>query len=257
MDVSRLSYSSNAVLEKPFSWVYELEDIGFTGWEMVQEGTQCLSEENLPQVREVLETTDLELTMHLPFSDMNLAGLNPGIHGEVLRQMKNLLSLASGLVELAVVHPGYLSPYGKKIPERAWETNVRSIQELCDTADEHGIAIAVENMPDFPMIFGREPDEILRILDKVDRDNVGMTLDVGHANTTGRLEEFLEKCRDRILHVHLHDNMGKRDEHLPAGRGSVNWKAVKKGLSGYKGRLVTEMSSLEEGKESLEFLKCL
>ncbi|MGM0770532.1 MAG: sugar phosphate isomerase/epimerase family protein [Halobacteriota archaeon] len=257
MDISKLSYSSNAVLEEPFSWVYELEDIGFTGWEMVQEGTQCLTEENLPKVREILETTNLVLTMHLPFSDMNMAGLNPGIHGEVLRQMKNYISLASGLVEVVVVHPGYLSPYGKKVPERAWDTNVRSVQELCDTADEHGISIAVENMPDFPMIFGREPDEILRILDEVDRENVGMTLDVGHANTTGHLEEFLDKCRDRIIHVHLHDNMGKRDEHLPAGRGSVNWEAVKKGLSGYKGRLVTEMSNPEEGKESMQFLKRL
>ncbi|WP_445474103.1 sugar phosphate isomerase/epimerase family protein [Methanococcoides methylutens] len=257
MDVSRSSFSSNAVLEEPFPWVYELEDIGFTGWEMVQEGTQCLSEETLPKVREVLETTNLVLTMHMPFSDMNLAGLNTGIHGEVLRQMKNYLSLASGLVEVAVVHPGYLSPYGKKVPDRAWDTNVRSIQELCDTAEEYGITIAVENMPDFPMIFGREPDEMLRMMDDVDRDNLGMTLDVGHANTAGHLEEFLAKCSDRIIHVHLHDNMGKRDEHLPAGRGSVNWKAVKKGLSGYNGRLVTEMSNLEEGRESLDFLKGL
>ncbi|NYT19617.1 MAG: sugar phosphate isomerase/epimerase, partial [Methanosarcinales archaeon] len=162
MDASRFSFSSNAVLEDPFTWVHELEDIGFTGWEMVQEGTQCLTEDKLPKVREVLDSTNLVLTMHMPFSDMNLAGLNPGIHGEVLRQMKNYLSLASGLVEVAVVHPGYLSPYGKKVPDRAWDTNIHSIQELCDTAEEYGIIIAVENMPDFPMIFGREPDEMLR-----------------------------------------------------------------------------------------------
>lgn len=257
MDISRFSFSSNAVFEEPFPWVYELEEIGFTGWEMVQEGAQCLSEDTLPKVREVIDTTNLVLTMHLPFSDMNLAGLNPGIHGEVLRQMKNCLSLASGLVELAVVHPGYLSPYGRKVPDRAWDANIRSIQELCDAAEEHGITIAVENMPDFPMIFGREPDEMLRILDDIDRENVGMTLDVGHANTAGLVEDFLEKCSDRIIHVHLHDNMGKRDEHLPAGRGSVNWETVKKGLSNYKGRLVTEMSTLKEGKESLSFLKGL
>jgi len=257
MDIGRLSFSSNAVLEDPFPWVYELEDIGFTGWEMVQEGSQCLSEDKLPKVQEVLDTTNLVLTLHMPFSDMNLAGLNPGIHGEVLSQMKNYLSLADELVELAVVHPGYLSPYGQKVPDRAWDRNIRSIQELCDCAKEYGIIIAVENMPNFPMIFGREPDEMLRMLDDVNRDNVAMTLDVGHANTTGLLDTFLEKCSDRIKHVHLHDNNGKRDEHLPTGRGNVNWKSVKKELSGYKGRIVTEMSNPEEGRESFNFLKDL
>ncbi|NPE28366.1 sugar phosphate isomerase/epimerase [Methanococcoides sp. SA1] len=257
MNIEHLSFSSNSVLSDPFEWVYELEDIGYTGWEIVQEGSQCINSENLHKVKEVMETTNLHLTMHLPFSDMNLAGLNPGIHGEVLRQMKHYLSLGSDIVELAVVHPGYLSPYGGKIPERAWDMNISSIQELCDTADEYGISIAVENMPNFPMIFGREPDEMLRMISEIDRDNVGMTLDVGHANTSAMVERFLDECINEIIHVHIHDNMGKRDEHLPPGSGTVNWEHVKKGLENYQGRIVTELSDLEEGRKSVEYLKQL
>ncbi|MCD4820682.1 MAG: sugar phosphate isomerase/epimerase [Methanococcoides sp.] len=257
MKIDKLSFSSNSVLSDPLEWVYELEDIGYTGWEMVQEGSQCITSENRHRIEEVLETTNLYLTMHMPFSDMNIAGLNPGIHAEVLRQMKNYLALASDLVEIAVVHPGYMSPYGGKIPEKAWEMNIRSIKELCDTADEYGISMAVENMPDFPKIFGKEPEEMLRMLSDIDRENVGMTLDVGHANTTAMLEGFLDKCINKIIHVHIHDNMGKRDEHLPTGSGTVNWEYVKKGLEKYKGRMVTELSDLEEGRKSIEFLKQL
>ncbi len=257
MNISNVGFSSKEVLVEPFEWVYELEDIGFTGWEMVQEGEQRLTPANVNKVKQVLETTDLTLTMHLPFSDMNLAGLNEGIHAEVLRQMEGHLNLASGLTKLAVVHPGYLSPYGSKVPELAWEMNIRSIQRLCDVADEHGIFIAVENMPNFPKIFGKYPQEMLDIINGVDRDNIGMTLDVGHANTMGMLPEFLDLCKDHIIHIHLHDNMGKRDEHLPCGRGNIDWKIVKEGLKDYKGRCVTEMSNLEEGRECIDFLRAL
>ncbi|WP_340819923.1 sugar phosphate isomerase/epimerase family protein [Methanolobus sp. WCC4] len=257
MNIRNLSFSSRAVVEEPFEWAYTLEDVGYTGWEIVQEGLQCLTEENLPKVRDVKETTNLKLSMHLPFSDMNLAGLNPGIHGEVMRQMKHYLTMASGLVEVAVLHPGYLSPYGAKLPERSWDTCIESIQILCDHSADMGITIAVENMPNFPKIFGRYPDEMLDILEQVDRDNVGMTLDVGHANTMGLLDEFVSKCKSKLSHMHIHDNNGAHDEHLPIGQGNIDWKKLMEGLSGYKGLMVTEMGSVEEGRQCIEYLKSL
>ncbi|WP_406670674.1 sugar phosphate isomerase/epimerase family protein [Methanolobus sp. ZRKC4] len=257
MRIRNLSFSSRAVLDDPFLWAYELEDIGYKGWEIVQEGSQCLTDENLPQVREIKETTNLKLSMHLPFSDMNLASLNPGIHNEVLRQMEHYLQMASGLVEVAVLHPGYLSPYGAKLPEKAWDTCIESIQILCDHSADMGITIAVENMPNFPKIFGRYPGEMLDILKQVDRDNVGMTLDVGHANTMGLVNEFVEKCKSKLSHMHIHDNYGAHDEHLPLGQGNINWKKLMESLSGYKGFMVTEMGDLEEGRQCVEFLKSL
>jgi sugar phosphate isomerase/epimerase len=257
MKIGKLSFSSRLVLEDPFEWAYKLEDIGYAGWELVQEGPHCLNDENVSKVKDVRDTTNLKLSMHLPFSDMNLAGLNPGIHGEVLRQMKHCLHMASELVDVAVLHPGYLSPYGSKLPEKAWDTCIWSIQELCDVALDSGITIAVENMPNFPKIFGRYPDEMLDILEHVGRKNVGMTLDTGHANTMGILDEFVTKCNGNISHMHIHDNHGKRDEHLPIGQGTIDWKELMTGLSDYKGLMVTEMASIEEGKQCIEYLKNL
>ncbi|MDW7733211.1 MAG: sugar phosphate isomerase/epimerase [Methanolobus sp.] len=257
MRIRNLSFSSRAVLEDPFGWVYELEDLGYAGWEIVQEGSQCLTDENLLRVRDIKETTILKLSMHLPFSDLNLASLNAGIHDEVMRQMKYYLHMASGLVEVAVLHPGYLSPYGSRLPERSWQTSIASIQTLCDLAADMGITIAVENMPDHPKIFGKYPDEMLDILEQTDRKNVGMTLDVGHANTMGLLDEFVEKCKGKLSHMHIHDNHGEYDEHLPLGQGNIDWKKLMDSLSGYKGLMVTEMGDLEEGRQCIEYLKNL
>ncbi len=261
MNLKRISFSSRAVVEDPFSWAYELEDHGYTGWEIVQEGTQCLTSETITQVKEIHDTTDLELTLHLPFSDMNLAGLNTGIRNEVLHQMKDYLKIASDFVELAVVHPGYLSPHGAQLPDLAWQTNIESLQSICDFAADCGIMIAVENMPEVPKIFGKYPQEMLQIIEEVNRDNVGLTLDIGHANTIGTgteiMNDFLNMYKGRISHVHLHDNMGKSDEHLPIGKGNIDWVYVMDSLSNYRGRFVTEVNCVDEGVESLVFLKGL
>ncbi|MCQ1536778.1 sugar phosphate isomerase/epimerase [Methanosarcina sp. KYL-1] len=257
MQLHRISFSSRSAVEDPFKWAYTLEDHGYTGWEIVQEGSQCLNSKTIQNVKNIYETTSLELTLHLPFSDMNLAGLNDSIRGEVIRQMKHYLTLASSYVNLAVVHPGYLSPYGAQVPYEAYQTNLASLREICDFAADFGVLVAVENMPDFPKIFGKYPDEMQEMLDSVGSHNVGFTFDVGHANTVGLTDEFLDQLGDRISHVHIHDNMGQKDEHLPLGGGTVDWKNVMEKLSDYRGIFVTEMASVEEGIKSLEFLRKL
>lgn len=257
MQLRRISFSSHAAVEDPFKWAYTLEDYGYTGWEIVQEGSQCLNSKNIQSLKNIDETTGLELTLHLPFSDMNLAGLNESIREEVIRQMKHYITLASNYINLAVIHPGYLSPFGLQVPQTAYLTNLASIQEICDFAADFGILVAVENMPDLPKIFGKYPDEMLEMLESIGSYNVGFTFDVGHANTVGLVNDFLDLLADRISHVHIHDNMGKKDEHLPLGKGTVDWKQVMEKLSSYEGIFVTEMGSVEEGIQSLEFLKSL
>ena len=62
----------------------------------------------------------------------------------------------------------------------------------------------------------------------------GMLFDVGHANIFIRepeaagisLETYIEQLPFRIHEVHISDNSGRRDEHLPPGRGSVDYAAL-------------------------------
>ena len=255
MKVKRVSFSSRRACRDAFDWAYTLEDIGYTGWEIVQEGDQCLNQDNIDLVRDIHDTTDLELSLHLPFSDMNMASLNPGIHKEILRQMKGYLELASDLVELAVVHPGYLSPYGAQVPDRAWEQNVRSLQQLSDIAEEHGILLTVENMPDLALVFGRTPEEMMELINDAGRENIKMTLDVGHANTMGLVDEVMTTSKDHISDIHIHDDHGAKDEHLPLGKGNIDWKHVFGELDHYNGTFVTEMANPKEGAQCIEYLK--
>jgi len=248
------SFSSSALVDQPFDWAYQLEDLGYSGWEIVDEGRQRLTAETLPLAQEIVETTDLVITIHLPYSDLNLASMNQPIWEETLRQMKECISLASEFCGLAVVHPGYLSPLGKQMPDRAWEQNILGLQEICDHAEEFGMRIAVENMLNIESMLGRTPEEILGMLENVRRENLGFVFDVGHANTNGNVDSFLA-LKEKIVHVHVHDNKGARDEHLPVKSGNVNWRRVAKGLEGYEGRFVTEARTLVQGAQSMRNLK--
>ena len=250
------SFSSSKLVDRPFDWAYQLEDLGYTGWEIVNEGRQKLTPENLGVALQIAETTDLTITIHLPYSDLNLASLNQPIWEETVRQMKGCLDLASHFARLAVVHPGHLSPLGMQMPDAAWSQNILGIQQICDHAAQLDMRIAVENMVNMPALLGRRPEEITGIIETVSRENLGFILDVGHANTNGNVEKFLE-LKDMVIHAHIHDNHGDRDEHLPVGNGTVPWNKVAEAFQDYRGRLVTESRSLEEGQRSLHRIKKL
>jgi sugar phosphate isomerase/epimerase len=244
------------MVDRPFDWAYQLEDLGYSGWEIVNEGRQRLTPENLAEAKQIAETTDLVITIHLPYSDLNLASMNQPIWEETVHQMKACLSLACDFARLAVVHPGHLSPLGMQMPDAAWSQNITGIRQICDHAADLDMKIAVENMVNMPALLGRRPEEIEGILETVDRENVGFIFDVGHANTNGNVENFL-KLKDIMIHAHMHDNHGERDEHLPVGNGTVPWNKVAAGLKDYNGRIVTESRSLEEGQRSMNRLKKL
>jgi len=151
----KISFSSLALVNNPFDWAYGLEEVGFTGWEVVSEGKQQLNDSTLSQIRNIIETTDLVLTLHLPFSDLNLGSLNHPIWNESIRQMTKCLERASDLLSLLWVHPGHLSPLGMQLPDMAWQQNIEGLRTICDFADDFGINIGVENMPNMQHIFGK------------------------------------------------------------------------------------------------------
>ena len=78
---------------------------------------------------------------------------------------------------------------------------------------------------------------------------IGITLDVGHLNIARKkgfedkdLLKEVEKMAKYVKHVHLTDNFGYSDSHLPPGMGNVPVKKIFEELekTGFKGRTITE-----------------
>jgi hypothetical protein len=78
---------------------------------------------------------------------------------------------------------------------------------------------------------------------------IGMTLDVGHLNiakkqgfTDKDLLKEMEQISKYVKHVHLTDNFGFSDSHLPPGMGNVPTKEILEKLekAGFKGNKIVE-----------------
>lgn len=228
----------------------ELKVAGFEGWEVIAEGTQRLDRPVLALIDYVTSSYGLEISVHTPYSDLNVASLNQPIWLETLRQIKQTMALLADYAHIFVVHPGYVSPLAAHFPDRALKKNCGALSDIARCAEEYGVKATVENMANVPSFIGRSPQEIATML----VDGLGFTLDVGHANTTNTIDSLLKMP---IHHIHLHDNNGKSDEHLILGGGNIDWKRIIHELRRYRGVYVLEMKSLGEGVQSLAYLSRL
>ena len=58
-----------------------------------------------------------------------------------------------------------------------------------------------------------------------------------------RILTFIRRFNTRLRHVHVSDNLGCRDDHLPVGEGQIDFPAVAAALNqiGYQGDLTFEI----------------
>ncbi len=101
------------------------------------------------------------------------------------------------------------------------EFQISSLKELVAIGAEYGIQILYE-----PVDRKQDsPENLERILDAV--PEAGCHLDLGHCNLHGKTPEgMIRRFGERLRHVHLHDNYGNADMHLPPGTGNVDWDEV-------------------------------
>jgi sugar phosphate isomerase/epimerase len=226
----------------------DLKSVGFQGWEVIAEGPQKLDKDMISLIEYAQSSYDLEISVHTPFSDLNIASLNAPIWRETLKQIKEAIEGFANHARVFVIHPGYISPLASFCPAKALHKNKQALAKLVQCAKEYGATATVENMVNVDFLLGRFPDEI----EDMRAEGLGFTFDVGHANTADAIDSFL---RMPIDHVHLHDNNGQTDEHLVLGSGNINWDRIMRALRRYKGIFVLESRTLDEGAQSLAYLR--
>jgi sugar phosphate isomerase/epimerase len=102
-----------------------------------------------------------------------------------------------------------------------------SLEHLVLHAHHAGVTLAVENTTSEM----GAPAYLRAFVDETRLTGLRFNFDIGHANLAdGSAEERMEKSfaplRDLVASVHLHDNHGDKDEHLPPYDGSIDWSAA-------------------------------
>src|SRR5437868_2606900 len=102
-----------------------------------------------------------------------------------------------------------------------------SLEHLVLHAHHAGVTLAMENTTSEM----GDPAYLRAFVDENRLTGLRFNFDIGHAHLAdGPAEERMEKSfapmRDLLASVHLHDNHGEKDEHLPPYDGTIDWHAV-------------------------------
>jgi sugar phosphate isomerase/epimerase len=109
-----------------------------------------------------------------------------------------------------------------------------SMTELTQFAAQNGVRLMLENVPPERGHPLESFAYFSRVMSAVPA--LSFHFDVGHAFIENRMkgvEEYLEAFSGRLSHIHIHDNHGKYDEHLPLGQGKIPLRKVVRLLKDY------------------------
>jgi sugar phosphate isomerase/epimerase len=223
--------------------------------EIVDDGLHSLTKRRVSILKSLGESYGLKYTVHAPFAGINIALTSKPLLNASLRRLMTSIIHASALnCRIWVFHPGVRTGVSMFYPGMDWARNLESVRLLFNFASDYGVEAAIENTLSQSVL--KSVDEFKRFYGEVDED-VGLVLDVGHANLIGQVESFFVDLPDRIAYIHAHDNHGKTDEHLGIGYGNIDWKAFAEQLRGTSFSGIVMVESFEHVQESLQKLRQL
>jgi sugar phosphate isomerase/epimerase len=199
---------------------------------------------NPAAIRAALDRLGLGVVAHtawfLPIGSP-FASVREACLGEFRRALR-----AAQRIGATVMNVHYGKPPSFFSKEQVVEWHAEVLSRLCQEAAEAGVTIVLEHVPHGG---GEQLENIVAIMERVPL--LRFHLDSGHAKlerSHDRWEEYLERLGPKLLHVHLSENDGTADQHLPLGaapRSTTNWpKHIKKlKAAGYDGTITLEVFS--------------
>ncbi len=133
--------------------------------------------------------------------------------------------------------------------QRFWDSFIEAVVFCNRTAKANGIGLLVE-----PRVGEVVPnsDAMLRMLEQVNDDNLGVILDIGHQHAQKEMIPLaIEKLGRHMRYVHIADNDGRDNRHLVPGNGNVDWDEVLRLLAhrGFDGYFSVDLEQLPDLKQ--------
>ena len=173
---------------------------------------------------------------------------------------EKLLDLCGAMgIAVMVVHPGGCCGWSDEDEyRRIRDVNAGALERLAKAARRMGVKIAIENMGANRgrKCFGTDFEDILKVIEDVGSDCLGVCLDTSHANYTGKdIPAAIRLCGKRLIATHISDNLGRNDDHLFPYSGTIAWQPVISALReiGYDGLFNLEIPG--ENRRPLEVLR--
>jgi len=186
--------------------------------------------------------------------DLSPGAVDPAVRRVTMDRFFRTLNI-SGLLGArnVVFHSGYEKWKYEHRADLWLESSLRTWEPLVTQAEAKGLTISIEN------IFEEEPENLRMLAEAVNCSNFGLCFDAGHFNlfSTISLNQWLGIISPYLLELHLHDNDGTRDSHMPPGKGVFDFKALFDSLELLDADnfiATVETHSIDDVKESIRFL---
>jgi sugar phosphate isomerase/epimerase len=193
--------------------------------------SDSITPQEIVKAKAISEKKGMEICVHAPFFELNIAGFCRGIRDTSVRYIKKAADLCAALGgEILIVHAGnYIynfppgtTPDNYPLMKTQWDNNIESLKKINDHANDKGIIVCLENIGD--KAIDKTFEDLLEMRLAVG-DSLQFTLDIGHARlyVQGGVEKGFKILGDNIRHIHFTDNNGTQDDHLPIGDGNSDY----------------------------------
>ena len=142
-----------------------------------------------------------------------------------------------------------------------WRKLTDGVGEVLDHASRCGVVLGFEPEPGMFIDTVARAEELFERLGRP--KSLGLTVDIGHLECLGErpLAATVRDVADRIVNIHIDDMIVCRHEHLPLGKGDIDFVPIFRELlaARYQGGLHVELPRqghrwYETAKESYEFI---
>ena len=194
-------------------------------------------------------------SFHAPFADrIDIASLDPRHRQASVDEVFTACDAAQTLgARYIVLHPGP-EKEGKPRPEEWYHRMVcatSSLNEIARHCRHLELILLLENM--LPHLMFGHTSDLLYLLGAIRETNVGTCLDTGHAFLSSDLRTVVHKLSGHLRMLHVNDNLGDRDAHLPPGEGAIDWTSLFRQLLQWRfqGVLILELADSGEAPEKI------
>ena len=200
--------------------------------------------------REWYRKSGLAASLHGAFIDVNPGSSDPAFRALSRKRCMESCEQALFLGARNVVFHCSCSPFLRGSYEEYWAAECASFYERL--AQQYDLNLFIENSSDL------DAGPIRKLMKRISNPRIGVCLDLGHAFYSRMpLAHWFESLGDRIGYLHLSDNRGLYDDHLPIGDGKVDWETADALYRGLKREMpiTLEVGGLAGVRKSLEYLR--
>ncbi len=225
-----------------------LAELGYDGVEFMTLNPSVLSVEEIKRLEEAYGLKVVLVCTGEIFGQLGLSYTDPDAErrAEALRRTKEIIDFAAALN--AKINIGRIrGQYRRELTKEETETYaVEAFRTIADYAAPKGVDIALESVTIMQTNFINTLAEAAAMVDRVDRSNFRLMMDVFHLNLEEKdLFAAIRRYSDYNIHVHLADNNRRYPGHC-----GLDFEKILRTFheTGYDGAFTTEIYQIPDMK---------